>query len=89
MSSLDGKVAIITGAAHGLGREHALALAKMGASVVVNDIGADVTGSGADQSAAADQARPSRATPRRSSSVPMGPSRSLSAMHSLRLIAAE
>lgn len=52
MSSLDGKVAVITGAAHGLGREHALYLAKEGVKVVVNDIGADVTGSGADSSAA-------------------------------------
>jgi 3-oxoacyl-[acyl-carrier protein] reductase len=52
MSSLDGKVAVITGAAHGLGREHALYLAREGVRVVVNDIGADVTGSGADASAA-------------------------------------
>jgi 3-oxoacyl-[acyl-carrier protein] reductase len=52
MSSIDGKVAMITGAAHGLGREHALALAQMGAKVVVNDIGADVTGAGSDGTAA-------------------------------------
>jgi len=39
MSELDGKVAIITGAGTGLGREHALCLAKMGARVVVNDLG--------------------------------------------------
>jgi 3-oxoacyl-[acyl-carrier protein] reductase len=39
MSELDGKVAIITGAGAGLGREHALCLAKMGARVVVNDLG--------------------------------------------------
>lgn len=52
MSSLDGKVAVITGAAHGLGREHALYLARQGTRVVVNDIGADVSGSGADSSAA-------------------------------------
>lgn len=52
MSSLDGKVAVITGAAHGLGRGHALYLAQQGARIVVNDLGADVTGSGADESAA-------------------------------------
>ena len=39
MSELDGKVAIITGAGRGLGREHALGLAKMGARVVINDLG--------------------------------------------------
>ena len=52
MSSLDGKVAAITGAAHGLGREHALYLAQQGVKVVVNDIGADVTGAGSDSNAA-------------------------------------
>ena len=52
MSSLDGKVAVITGAAHGLGREHALYLAKHGARIVVNDIGADVDGAGRDSKAA-------------------------------------
>lgn len=50
MSSLgyDGKVAIITGAANGLGREHALLLASRGAQVVVNDLGGSVAGDGAD-----------------------------------------
>jgi len=52
MSSLDGKVAVITGAAHGLGRGHALYLAQQGARIVVNDLGADVTGAGEDESAA-------------------------------------
>ena len=52
MSSLDGKVAVISGAAHGLGREHALYFARQGARIVVNDIGADVTGAGTDASAA-------------------------------------
>ncbi len=52
MSSLEGKVAIVTGAARGLGRGHALYLAKMGAKVVVNDIGADVMGEGSDVTAA-------------------------------------
>ncbi len=50
--SLDGKVAVVTGAAHGLGREHALALARQGARVVVNDLGATADGSGRDESAA-------------------------------------
>ena len=44
--SVDGKVAIITGAGGGLGREHALLLAKHGAKIVVNDLGGSVDGSG-------------------------------------------
>ena len=48
----DGKVAIVTGAGGGLGREHALALAKRGARVVVNDLGGARDGSGASASAA-------------------------------------
>jgi NAD(P)-dependent dehydrogenase (short-subunit alcohol dehydrogenase family) len=40
----DGKVAIITGAGGGLGREHALLLASRGAQVVVNDLGGGVAG---------------------------------------------
>jgi NAD(P)-dependent dehydrogenase (short-subunit alcohol dehydrogenase family) len=42
----DGKVAIITGAGGGLGREHALLLGSRGAQVVVNDLGGSVTGEG-------------------------------------------
>jgi NAD(P)-dependent dehydrogenase (short-subunit alcohol dehydrogenase family) len=42
----DGRVAIVTGAAAGLGRSHALALAARGARVVVNDFGGDVHGTG-------------------------------------------
>jgi len=44
--SVEGKVAIITGAGGGLGREHALLLAANGAQIVVNDLGGNVDGSG-------------------------------------------
>jgi NAD(P)-dependent dehydrogenase (short-subunit alcohol dehydrogenase family) len=47
MGLLDGKVAIVTGAGGGIGREHALALAKEGAAVVVNDLGGSRDGTGA------------------------------------------
>ena len=44
---LENRVAVVTGAGRGLGREHALLLASLGAAVVVNDIGSAVDGDGA------------------------------------------
>ncbi|WP_299593749.1 SDR family NAD(P)-dependent oxidoreductase [uncultured Microbulbifer sp.] len=51
--SFEGKVAIVTGAGNGLGRSHALELARRGAKVVVNDLGGARDGSGGSLSAAA------------------------------------
>ncbi|WP_236794725.1 SDR family oxidoreductase [Amycolatopsis sp. GM8] len=52
MGALDGRVAIITGAGRGIGREHARLFAQEGAKVVVNDLGATETGTGRDISPA-------------------------------------
>src|SRR6185503_1794837 len=52
MGSLDGRVAIITGAGRGIGREHALLFAREGARVVVNDLGGTNDGTGSDTSPA-------------------------------------
>jgi NAD(P)-dependent dehydrogenase (short-subunit alcohol dehydrogenase family) len=52
MGALDGRIAIITGAGRGLGREHALLFASEGAKVVVNDLGGDMRGEGGDLSPA-------------------------------------
>ena len=52
MGLLDGKVAIVTGAGGGLGREHVLALSAEGAAVVVNDLGGARDGTGEGQNMA-------------------------------------
>lgn len=52
MNTLEGRVAIITGAGRGIGREHALLFAREGARVLVNDLGGDPHGTGADAAAA-------------------------------------
>src|SRR5215475_5394507 len=43
---LDGKIAIVTGAGGGIGREIAIAMARAGAAVIINDIGASLAGEG-------------------------------------------
>src|SRR5882672_7562188 len=48
LPKLVGKVAVVTGAGRGIGREHAIALAEAGAKIVVNDLGASLAGEGTD-----------------------------------------
>ena len=61
MGSLDGRVAIITGAGRGIGREHALLFATEGARIVVNDLGGANDGTGTDATPAQEVAAEIRA----------------------------
>ena len=70
----DGKVAIVTGSGGGLGRQHALELARRGCKVVVNDLGGAVDGSGGSSEAAAKVVEEIKAARRRGGSPTGRPS---------------
>src|SRR3546814_12320689 len=55
MGMMDGKAVLVTGAGRGVGRGTALAMAKAGAAVVVNDLGVSLTGAGGDEGPPAEQ----------------------------------
>jgi NAD(P)-dependent dehydrogenase (short-subunit alcohol dehydrogenase family) len=57
MTTLNGKVALVTGAGRGVGRAHALMLARSGARVIVNDYGGSAWGEGTDLGPAEEVAR--------------------------------
>lgn len=61
MGVMNGRVVIVTGAARGIGRGHALEFARQGARVVVNDLGAEVDGTGSSDGAAGEVADEIRA----------------------------
>jgi NAD(P)-dependent dehydrogenase (short-subunit alcohol dehydrogenase family) len=61
VTTLDGRVVIITGAGRGIGREHALLFAQEGASLVINDLGGTNDGEGSDVTPAEEVAAEARA----------------------------